>query len=158
MFDHRNLCLHGERQSTRTGREEFQEWISERWSVLKYLWLMNGKPVNQRCSFDVFSLVYVYSCLPAGMSVHHIGALCPWGLKRVLDPLESELQRLWDTMWVLGAEPRSFVRTRVLKCWAISPAPEDRICKRWEETAKGYGIHNKGRVWVSSVCREKKQG
>ena len=44
------------------------------------------------------------------------------GQKRASDSLGLSFGSLWNTMWVLGFEPRTSVRTSSLNCWASSPA------------------------------------
>lgn len=45
--------------------------------------------------------------------------------------------------WKLNLETRSR-QTRVHKCWAISPAPEDKIHMKWKKAAMAYGIYSRG--------------
>ena len=49
-------------------------------------------------------------CVHACVYVHHVQESAYKAQKRASDSLEMELQMVMAVIWVLGAEPRSFVR------------------------------------------------
>lgn len=63
----------------------------------------SGRSLHQGFSFS-FSMVKWMDVLPAGMSVHHLYAWCPWSPKRVSGPLRLELQTVVSHLVGAGNE------------------------------------------------------
>lgn len=82
-------------------------------------------PISLYINFLNFLLFYMYRCL--GYMYNYVPLIC-------LEPVEARRGHhmpcnwsyglLWDTLWVLGTEPR-FSRSTgsALNCWAIFPRP-----------------------------------
>lgn len=70
------------------------------------------------------SLICLCTVYVPGVSVCYVCPWCQWMPEKASDPPRIRITQLWVSMWVLGIEPESSVRSaNPLNNWTLSPAP-----------------------------------